>query len=632
MDPFPPRESTLSRRKKQQLLLLNSGENGARTPGNASPLRVGTPTNAPPDEPQSKKKRRNSPLNLHFAPINTPMSYRLQTLGLIWHTISIPFFIFLFLFTLYLGWVVWLVVILPYFIWWYGFDLHTPSNGKAQYRYKDWVRNLIVWEWFVGYFPIKVHKSCELEPTFTNIPYEDIAVQPDDEEDLVSENSRTLLDIIFKKLGLQKRINVIDSYSPPPSTPGTDSDSASTSDAASISSSTSLTSSTSVRKYRRVSTGPRYIFGYHPHGVISMGVMGTFATNAIRNEPFEPPVKFLKPLFHDPTGKHRLLPNIEKIFPLTLSTQFTLPFYRDYLLSLGLTSAAAKNIKSLINNGDNSVVIVVGGAQESLLNDVVASTHTVGNGYSPNRDELENKSDEDEKEKKEEKEEKEEKEREEADEKEEKEETRKKNKKSKKKQKEEREIRLVLNKRKGFVKIAIELGNVSLVPIFAFGEADIYNVNIPEKGTWGDNFQTWMKKVFSFTVPFFSARGVFIYDFGFLPYRHPINLCMGRPINIPAGALQEYKLKHPDWDADSTTTVPEPSLASKKSTSSRSNSFSNLFKLNQKTAPAKKTPKKIIPPEILDHYHKLYVDELKRVYEENKDKFGYGDVKLNIVE
>lgn len=528
-------------------------------------LRPTTPARSPP--PTRRK--------LHIAPINTPMKHRLQTLGLIWHTILIPFFMFVFLFTLYLGWVAWVMVILPYFIWWYGFDLHTPANGKTQYRYKDWARNLIVWEWFVDYFPIRVHKACELEPTFLHVLVEETLAQPDDEEDLVLENSRTLLDTVFKRLGLQKRINVIDAYLPP--------------------------ASGGRKKHKKVLTGPRYIFGYHPHGVISMGVMGTFGTNAIRNEPFEPPLKFLKPLFHDPTGKERLLPDIEKIFPSTLSTQFTLPFYRDYLLSLGLTSAAAKNIKSLIQNGDNSIVLVVGGAQESLLNDVVASHAQVGNGYTGPR------------------------------------------------QKEEpphlkqqlqdtsgppqsREIRLVLNKRKGFVKIAIELGNISLVPIFAFGEADIYNVNIPDKGTWGEHFQLWMKKVFSFTLPFFSARGVFIYDFGFLPYRHPINLCMGRPIHIPAGTLQEYKMKHPDWDESADKPAPTHLDAAKR-TSSRSNSFSNLFKLNQKSAAPKPKPSKtIVPPKLLDHYHRLYMDELKRVYEENKDKFGYSDVKLNIVE
>ncbi|ABN64944.2 diacylglycerol acyltransferase, partial [Scheffersomyces stipitis CBS 6054] len=400
---------------------------------------------------------------LNVAPLNTPLRNRLQTVGVIWHTISIPSFVCLFLLFVSLGWISWLTVVFPYFVWWYGFDLHTPTNGKVVYRVRDWMRNFIIWEWFVNYFPIVVHKTVDLEPTFSEVEVVEDD-ETDDEEDLISEDSRTLIDKIFKG---------------------------------------------------RVSTGPRYIFGYHPHGVISMGVMGTFATNAVRNEPYQPPLKILKPFFHDPSQGERIFAGIGNIFPLTLTTQFTLPFYRDYLLGLGLTSASAKNIKSLINNGDNSVCIVVGGAQESLLNNMVSES--------------------------------------------------------------KRQIKLVLHKRKGFVKLAIELGNVSLVPIFAFGEADIYKLTIPEPGSLGYAFQQWMKKTFSFTVPFFSARGVFIYDFGFLPFRNPINVCVGRPIHIP-----QVKTK--------------------------------------------------MPPELLDHYHKLYVDELKRVYEENKCKYGYEDVELNIIE
>ncbi|CAH6722689.1 diacylglycerol O-acyltransferase 1 [[Candida] jaroonii] len=461
-----------------------------------------------------KRKRKF----LHIAPLNLPLNRRLETVGVIWHTISIPAFIILFLVILSLGWVSWLVVILPYFIWWYGFDLHTPTNGKATYRSRDWVKNLIIWEWFVNYFPIRVHKSCDYEPTFSIEPVK--IDDNEDEEDLINENSTTLVDKVFEFLRLGKRLN----------------------------------SSGSVK----VCSGPRYVFGYHPHGVISMGVMGLFATNIIRNEPFEPPLKFLRFLFHNPSKFKPLLPNIGKIFPLTLTTQFTLPFYRDYLLSMGLTSASAPNIKSLISNGDNSVCIVVGGAQESLLNSNV-SNNPVNRKSTP---------------------------------------------------KSPREIKLVLNKRKGFVKLAIELGNINLVPIFGFGEADIYNIIKPKTGSIGDWFQKWLKKHFHFTIPFFSARGIFIYDFGFLPFRNPINICMGRPIYVPPNLLAIEKDKS-DPDKENP-----PKLKHKNSFFRRKKSI--------------KRPK--VPQDILDHYHKLYVDELKRVFEENKQKYGYENVVLNIVE
>lgn len=491
------------------------------------------------------KARMWPPINV--APLNTPLKRRLQTLAVTWHTVSIPSFFAFFFFVLYLGWIAWLVIVAPYFIWFYGFDLHTPTNGKVVYRVKDWMRNLKLWEWFVSYFPISVHKTCELEPTFTTECIQ-VETTPSDEEDLVSENSRTTIDKIFKILGLRKRLN--------------DSD---------LSSSCDMDDGKEknvTHKFRKISVGPRYIFGYHPHGVISMGVMGLFATNIIRNEPFVPSFKFLKPLFHDPSTGKRLFPGLGYIFPLTLTTQFTVPFFRDYLLSMGLTSASAKNIKSIINNGDNSVCIVVGGAQESLLNDVVGSHRRISMGYN----EVQEPDDAND-------------------------------------PTYSKQIRLVLHKRKGFVKLAIELGNVSLVPVFAFGEADIYKLSKPQPGSFGYKFQQWMKKTFHFTLPFFSARGIFFYDFGFIPFRTPINIVTGRPIYVPPGLLQDQAEPSP---------VTRPKLSS----------FTSLLKLTR----AKTHVRRQVPQDILDHYHRLYVEELRRVYDDNKERFGYGDVELKIIE
>lgn len=579
-------------------------------------------------KPKSKSKSKSAKSKrkpiLNFAPLNTPLKNRLETLGVLWHTISIPVFFILFLLVVSFGWVAWVSVILPYFIWWYGFDLHTPTNGKVAYRTRDWMRNLIIWEWFVKYFPINLHKTCDLEPTFTNVLVEEST--PDDEEDLISEDSRTLIDKVFKKLGLSKRLNDVDSVSPPPSSLSFSDDDEYDDDELKLKV-LNKSRSQQLSKYKKIQTGPRYIFGYHPHGVISMGAMGSFATNALRNEPFQPPVNFLKPFFHNPSLGKRVFPGIGYIFPLTLTTQFTLPFYRDYLLSLGLTSASAKNIKSLIQNGDNSVCIVVGGAQESLLNNMVSGYSKVGNGYKGDHEltegqekakgPIDDDNNEDTQEVREANNE-EENENSEDDE---------------KPKNLKRQIKLVLNKRKGFVKLAIELGNVSLVPTFAFGEADIYKLTIPKKGSFGYMFQQWMKNTFKFTLPFFSARGVFIYDFGFLPYRNPIDVVTGRPIHVPADVLTEYKLKHPEFDPlrsnnDQLKTIDQQAKPAKN------DSFTSLFK--KSSTNLKQKPKTIskpkIPQELLDHYHGLYIKELKKVYEENKHKYGYDDVELCIIE
>lgn len=516
----------------------------------------------PVDKTKKKKKKKNL---INVAPLDTPLHRRLETLSVMWHTVLIPSFCCLFLFILYLGWLSWLLIVIPYFIWLYGFDLHTPTNGKVVYRVRDSMRNLILWRWFVNYYPIRVHKTCELEPTFTT--EEVLETTPDDEEDLISENARTALDRLFKFFGLRKRLNDSDT-----STSVEDDDDAHSTD--------SKTSST-VQRTRKVADGPRYIFCYHPHGVISMGVMGLFATNALRNQPYLPPAKFLKPLFHDPSKHKELFPGIGYVFPLTLTTQFTIPIYRDYLLSLGLTSASAKNIKSVIKNGDNSVCLVIGGAQESLLNDMVGQNLRVGVGYQGHDSDDEEPSE----------------------------------------LKPKRQIKLVLNKRKGFVKIAIELGNVSLVPTFAFGEADIYRLAKPKEGSLFHAFQLGLKRLTSFTLPFFSARGVFIYDFGFLPFRTPINICTGRPIYVPAGLV----LQNPDEPTDEKSS----SKSEESKTSLSSDSRFSMFK-------GKENPKKRSRPhisqELLDHYHGLYIEELKKVYEENKHLYGYGDVELVIVE
>ncbi|EMG45348.1 DGA1 Diacylglycerol O-acyltransferase 1 [Candida maltosa Xu316] len=510
----------------------------------------------------SRKKRAF----INIAPLNTPLSHRLETLGVIWHFVSIPFFICLFLFTISLGLFGWVMIILPYFIWLYGFDLHTPTNGKVVYRVRNSMKNFIIWDWFVRYFPIKVYKTVDLEPTFSEVLVEETESSDDDEQDLVSEHSRTLVDKLFKKLGLQKRLNDV--------------------------------SSAKSGKIKEISTGPRYIFGYHPHGVISMGAVGLFATNALRNEPYTPFSKWLKPFFHDSSKGERLFPGLGTIFPLTLTTQFVVPFYRDYLMGLGITSASAKNIRSLINNGDNSVCLVVGGAQESLLNNMVAKHARVGYGYKENKDihgsDVEDEEDEV---------------------------VKSTTTNTIENHKTKREVQLVLNKRKGFVKLAIELGNVALVPIFAFGEADVYRLANPAPGSFLYKFQRWMKSTFQFTIPLFSARGVFIYDFGLLPFRNPINICVGRPVYIPAGALQEYKAEHPEEFADD-----------KEKPIKKSGSFTDIFKSNGDKKPKSSSIKTKIPQALLDKYHKLYVDELKRVYEENKNKFGYDDVELNIVE
>ena len=92
-------------------------------------------------------------------------------------------------------------------------------------------------------------------------------------------------------------------------------------------------------------------------------------------------------------------------------------------------------------------------------------------------------------------------------------------------------LRLVLKRRKGFVKLAIRAG-ADLVPTLAFGENELYDQVQPEQHPFIHKMQLIIKKVLGFTVPLFHARGVFNYDVGMMPYRRPLNVVVGRPIKV----------------------------------------------------------------------------------------------------
>ncbi|KEQ77806.1 diacylglycerol O-acyltransferas-like protein 2B [Aureobasidium namibiae CBS 147.97] len=239
----------------------------------------------------------------------------------------------------------------------------------------------------------------------------------------------------------------------------------------------------------------KYVFGYHPHGIISHGAFVAFATEAL--------------------GFAQLFPGITNTL-LTLDSNFRIPLYRDYALRLGLASVSRESCENILSKGGpngegmgRAITIVVGGARESL-------------DAQPNS------------------------------------------------------LRLVLARRKGFVKLAIRTG-ADLVPVLAFGENELYEQFDPQAHPTIHKFQLLVKKALGFTIPLFHARGVFNYDVGMMPYRRPLNIVAGRPIMV-------RKQERPD---------------------------SNY----------------------VDEIHAQYVDELKRIWDEWKDVFAkHRDGDLEIVE
>lgn len=203
----------------------------------------------------------------------------------------------------------------------------------------------------------------------------------------------------------------------------------------------------------------KYIFGYHPHGIISHGAFAAFATEAL--------------------GFSQLFPGITNTL-LTLDSNFRIPLYRDYALAMGLASVSKESCENILSKGGpnkegmgRAITIVIGGARESLD----AHPHS---------------------------------------------------------------LRLVLKRRKGFVKMAIRTG-ADLVPILAFGENDLYDQLLPDSHPKIHKLQLLVKKILGFTIPLFHARGVFNYDVGLMPYRRPLNIVVGRPIRVAQNSKPEQE-------------------------------------------------------------------------------------------
>ncbi|KAG0175112.1 diacylglycerol O-acyltransferase 1 [Apophysomyces sp. BC1034] len=188
-----------------------------------------------------------------------------------------------------------------------------------------------------------------------------------------------------------------------------------------------------------------YVFGYHPHGIISMGAFINFGTEA--------------------TGFSELFPGIVPSL-LTLASNFRLPIYRDIIMALGISSVSRQSCEAILSSEPGrSIVIVIGGAAESLnarpgIND------------------------------------------------------------------------LTLRRRLGFIRMAIR-HQAPLVPVFSFGENDLYEQMDNTQGSTIWKVQKKMQSLLGFTLPLFHARGIFNYDVGLVPFRHEIVTVIGKPIPVP---------------------------------------------------------------------------------------------------
>ncbi|XP_069920573.1 2-acylglycerol O-acyltransferase 3 isoform X2 [Oryctolagus cuniculus] len=125
---------------------------------------------------------------------------------------------------------------------------------------------------------------------------------------------------------------------------------------------------------------------------------------------------------------------------------------------------------------------------------------------------------------------------------------------------------LELLNRKGFVRLALRHG-ASLVPVYSFGENDTFRCKAFSKGSWQYLCQVTCKRVTSIAPCIFWGCGLFSPNScGLLPLPVPITTVVGGPIPVP-----------------------------------------------QCSSPSQ---------EQVDHYHRLYMDALERLFEEHKESCG----------
>ncbi|KAK9461124.1 diacylglycerol acyltransferase-domain-containing protein [Lipomyces oligophaga] len=357
--------------------------------------------------------REAVPKHIRFAPLNIPLERRLQMLAVLFHTIALPYCIGIFF--LFASFPPFWPLAFVYIIYICFID-KTSENGEIFRTRSPLIRRLPIFRLYCDYFPITIHREVELEPSFPN--------------QLVEPSGRYER-LIMKIFGVPEPVVV------GPNNVCAERESQSPN-----------TSRTPTEQNSNI--GPRYVFGYHPHGIVSLGAFGAIGTEG--------------------AGWERLFRGIP-VSLLTLESNFKLPFYRDYLLSLGISSVSRKSCSSLLKL-NRSICIVVGGARESLLAepgrlDLIISKRR---GF----------------------------------------------------------VRLAMQSLP-----PAGAPPTCLVPILSFGENDVYEQIRGNETSKLWKIQNFIKKITGFTLPLLHARGVFNYDWGLMPYRRPITLVVGKPIHVP---------------------------------------------------------------------------------------------------
>ncbi|XP_055461096.1 acyl-CoA wax alcohol acyltransferase 2 [Psammomys obesus] len=133
---------------------------------------------------------------------------------------------------------------------------------------------------------------------------------------------------------------------------------------------------------------------------------------------------------------------------------------------------------------------------------------------------------------------------------------------------------LFLKKRLGFVRTALQHG-VSLIPAYAFGETDLYDQHIFTPGGFINRFQKWFQKRVHIYPCAFYGRGFTKNSWGLLPYSQPVTTVVGEPLPLP-------KIENPS-------------------------------------------------KEIVAKYHTLYIEALRKLFDQHKTKFGISETQELVI-
>lgn len=408
------------------------------------------------------------------SPLVIPTHRRVETFAALIHCSSMLLLpcLYFFLWTREAFW----PFLITYTIFSYILD-DTQSMGNSIYRTSSWFKKQFIFRKFVDYFPVFIHRTVPLPPTTTNKSGIYLCYPR-----WTWWMPSTVVSLLHMLHLITKKERFLD---------------------------------------KEEKIGPRYLFTAHPHGVISFGITAALCWGGeyeVKNTLVSEGRKDIVPAesSEDKNTSLKSLPShtlkssksFRSLFPgisvhlLTLPTQFLIPFYRDYIMALGVGLVTKAGITSILRR-NHSVAIVVGGAHESLF-------------ARPGMN------------------------------------------------------RIVLNRRKGFIKLALEscnktekdleklsaeeldktvesgmwndlMSDVAIVPVYVYGENNVHKVyNTTEQPNGKNsktlktflNLQLLLKKYTGFTLPLVNSRSIFNYDFGLLPYKRRMDVITGKPIYI----------------------------------------------------------------------------------------------------